>query len=260
MIDAEFSQRKTGISGYVVIRNAVELDYCVVEAVKSLLPICNEVVVADGESTDATAELVKAIGDSRIRILSYPWPNPHRAIHFFTDWLNWTRERLDYSYQITVDGDEVLCPSSYDMVIRLYQENKCGIFERLNFWKDAQHLAPRNRVCGDTVARCGPSDLFCCSDEPYPRVNPNLRTNAEPFPSLRIFHYGFLRKPDAFVKKADAIQNMFFGSTDSRLTEQVAKGERWDARDYFPGERLRPFEGQHPEVARAWLTERGYSL
>lgn len=253
---------KPGLSGYVCVRNATVYDYPISEAVLSLVPVCDEVLISCADSDDDTWEICADLVwlDSRVKLYGYPWDNPHRDIHFWTRWMNFARNQLSYDTQLELDADEVLDPAGYDQIRAMKSTGCSAMFQRLNFWKDAQHLAPHNRVCGEMVARLGPTSLYMPSDEPQPAVHPNVRTNAAPFPSLRIFHYGFLRKPDAFVKKADAINQMFFGSTDPRLAEQVAKGERWDNRDYFSGEPLRPFNEQHPEVARRWLQERGYSL
>lgn len=247
------------ISGYVCARNAVLLDYSLMEAVRSLIPVCDEVVVSDGESEDSTVDLVKSIGDSRVRVITYPWPSPNRDIHFLTDWLNWTRERLSYEYQITVDADEILAPSAYPVVKMLSEKGWCGLFKRYNFWKDAKHLAPPNRVCGDYVARCGPSNLFACSDEPIPRKSPNLRTTAEHHDGLTIFHTGFIRRPMAFIAKSEAVQNMFFGSCDPRLLKFKESGEDWRNGEYFDNLPLETFHGEWPELALPWLKERGYA-
>lgn len=252
---------KPGISGYVCVRNAELLDYCVVEAVSSLIPICDEVVVSDGESTDATREMVASIGDSRVRVITYPWPYPHCDDKFLVKWLNWTRGHLSYDYQITLDADEVLSPASYGIVDELARVGgrACAIFSRLNFWQDAQHLAPLNTVCGDTVARCGPTNLYMTSDEPFPAASPNVRELATEIHGLTIFHYGFLRRPEAFMRKSHEVQNMFMGSVDNRILEMEAAGKKWTERDYFEGAALRPFHGQHPPVAHKWLLERGHT-
>lgn len=250
---------KPGISGYVAVRNAELLDYCVAEAVKSLIPICDEVVVCDGESTDATREMIAAIGDSRIRLLTYPWPNPHNNPKFWVQWLNWTRERLHYDFQMTLDADEVLAPVSYDQVQDLAKRGESGIFHRLNFWKDAQHLAPLNTVCGDTVARCGPTELYMPSDEPIAAVSPNVREHGTLYVNLQIYHYGFLRRPDAFMRKSHEVQRMFIGSVDTRILEMQREGKRWNERDYFEGKRLREFYADHPPVAHKWLRDRGHN-
>lgn len=249
-----------GTSGYVCVRNARIFDYGVVEAVKSLLPVCDEVVVCDGESEDDTREMVESIGDSRIRLITYPWQNPVADDRFWVKWLNYARERLAFNYQITLDADEVLAETSYDKVRSLAESGECGIFTRHNFWNDAKHLAPFNTVCGDTVARCGPSSLYCPSDEPYPAVEPNIRTHAELHNELEIFHYGFIRKPDAFVRKSKAVQVMFMGSCDRRITDMEESGKPWTERDYFEGKPLRDFSGVHPAIAVPWLRERGYDV
>jgi glycosyltransferase involved in cell wall biosynthesis len=249
---------KRGISGFVCVRDAVLLDYSIREAVCSLIPCCTEVVVSDGESSDDTRAIVESIGDSRVRIVTYPWPNPKRDIHFLTNWLNWTRERLTYDYQVTIDADEIMSESAYPVIARLAEKRECGLFKRLNFWKNAQHLAPLNTVCGDYVARCGPSNLYVPSDEPNVRVNPNLRTDAEHHEGLTIFHCGFLRDPKKFLAKSEAVQEMFFGQCDPRLMEFKQSGGDWRERDYFDGAALERFDGRWPVVARDWLEQRGY--
>ena len=42
------------IAGFTFIRNAVKNDYAIVEAITSILPICDEFVVAVGKSDDDT--------------------------------------------------------------------------------------------------------------------------------------------------------------------------------------------------------------
>ena len=40
------------ISGFTFVRNAIDLYYPVVESITSILPICDEFVVAAGDSSD----------------------------------------------------------------------------------------------------------------------------------------------------------------------------------------------------------------
>lgn len=254
------------LSGLVCVRNGFELDYCWREAVHSLLPICDEVVICDGESTDGTSESIDhmVVSDSRIRAICYPWPNPERDLYFWVNWLNWARAHLRSDMMIQLDADEILDPCGYDTIKRLAGEGASAFFKRFNYWKDTRHLAPHGRACGVMVARLGPTALYLPSDEPHPRHYPNIRSDAmrQPnegeHPDLFIHHLGFLRKNDAFVRKADLIPRMFFGSTDPRISEQAATGKRWDERDYFDGIPLEAASRMIPEIAHAWLRERGY--
>lgn len=253
-------QLKRGLSGYIPVRNAKNLDYCLREAVESLLPVCDQVVIADGESDDGTKDTIFDlwVNEPKIRWVTYPWPNPVNQPDFFVRWIQFARQHLEYDMQLELDADEVLDPISHDKIREIVARKGSANFKRLNFWKNAQHLAPHNRCCGTMVARLAPSHLYMPSDEPNPAVEPNARTYAETIPGLQIFHYGFLRNPDAFVRKSREVQNMFFGSVDSRITEMADQGKRWDDREYFDIP-LQAYRGTHPLVAHKWLRDRGYS-
>ena len=61
------------ISGFTIVRNAVMLDYPIVPAIRSILELCDEVVVNVGKSDDHTRDLVTGLGDPRVRILDSVW-------------------------------------------------------------------------------------------------------------------------------------------------------------------------------------------
>src|SRR5438132_3681312 len=61
------------VSGFTLVRNAVKLDYPIVPAIRSILELCDEVVVNVGKSDDDTRDVVAALGDPRIRILDSAW-------------------------------------------------------------------------------------------------------------------------------------------------------------------------------------------
>src|SRR3954451_15788857 len=61
------------VSGFTIVRNAIKLDFPVEASIRSLLPVCDEVVVNVGRSDDATLDLVRSIADPKIRILESAW-------------------------------------------------------------------------------------------------------------------------------------------------------------------------------------------
>ena len=61
------------ISGSTIVRNAIKYGYPVVEAIRSVLPICDEYIVNVGDSSDGTLELVKSINDPKIKIFERVW-------------------------------------------------------------------------------------------------------------------------------------------------------------------------------------------
>ncbi|MBC7450898.1 MAG: glycosyltransferase family 2 protein, partial [Cytophagales bacterium] len=57
------------VAGCTFIRNAVKYDYPIVEAITSILPLCDEFIVALGNSDDTTEQLIRSIGSPKIKII-----------------------------------------------------------------------------------------------------------------------------------------------------------------------------------------------
>lgn len=269
------SNLQRGLSGYIPVRNGDRLDYCWREAAESLLPICDELILCDSDSTDGTRETMDAWAarNPKIRVLNRPWPvlptfeqwqhdmpRPPSDPMMLIKWLNWIREHCHYDMQITTDADEVLDPRSYPAIREAVKERGCRYFRRLNFWQDAQHLIPDGHVCGTNVARLGPTELPMCSDEPRPDGEPEIRKRATFDDSLRFFHYGFLRKPAAFFEKAKVMHLALHSSYDPRLVEAERTGQPWYQLSKWPDEipLVTYGDSYHPPQAIEWLRFRGY--
>ncbi len=66
------------VAGFTFVRNALLYDYPVVEAITSILPLCDYFMVAVGKSDDDTLGLVRGIGDPKINILETVWDDSLR--------------------------------------------------------------------------------------------------------------------------------------------------------------------------------------
>lgn len=253
-----------GLSGFVMTRNCRRLDYCYELAIESLLPVCDEVLVCDSDSDDGTREELDlwAMNELKLRVINRPWPNPVGDTHFLVRWINHAREHLKYSMQLNLEADEVIPPSAYPAIRQAVDNRECRTFHRLNFWRDSEHLAPDGTYCGTTVGRLGNQELWMSSDAPDPHGPQDLVSRAilaGQDPRLQIFHYGALRKPEAFVKKSWVMQTAIFNTMDERLKTAEKTGVHWETLCDFGGLPLIPFRGAHPKVAEGWLRERGYS-
>jgi len=61
------------ISGCTIVRNAIKLQYPVIESISSILPICDEFIVVVGDSDDGTLALIKSIASPKIKIVETTW-------------------------------------------------------------------------------------------------------------------------------------------------------------------------------------------
>lgn len=252
------------LAGILCIRNGLELDYCFREAGESLLAVCDELVICDCDSTDGTRAVIDewALREPRINICNFPWTDPKGTNEFWLDWLNYARQHAKSEHVMFLDADEVLHEDSFDTVRRAANNGLAGFCHRYNFWKDAQHLIPQGECCGHEVLRIGPKNYWYPSDYPDPHGrDKEIIAIAIPL-DIKIFHYGFIRKREAFFKKARVIQGIWANTFDPRLEAAEKFDGVWSTMPGVTGweNKLVDFTGTHPKFAHAWLRERGYEI
>ena len=67
------------IAGFTIIRNAIKFDYPVVEAINSILSICDKFYVGVGNSEDETRKLIENINSDKIIIIDTVWDDSLRT-------------------------------------------------------------------------------------------------------------------------------------------------------------------------------------
>lgn len=253
------------LGGNVCIRNGLSLDYCFREAIESLLPICDKVYVSDGESEDGTKELLQewANREPKLFVSTYIWPRPKADIDFWVNWLNANRKHIGEDFHIQLDADEVLHENSYPILEELKKNTKpSGRVSlrcvRYNFWRDAKSLIPPGHCLGHRVVRVAPTNIWLPSDGEHALGCEAISITQES--AMEIFHYGFLRKRDAYFKKSKQLHGFFFGTYDDRLTEAEKSDGNWmeNIKDVPWTSQLQGFNGTHPARMKSWLDERGY--
>lgn len=254
------------LGGFVCVRNNFRLDYCADLAVQSLLEVCEEVVVCDSDSTDGTTEFFQrwAEIEPRIKLINMPWTNPKGVSHnHWIEWLNYAREHLATPHSVYVDADEILDlrPESIAALREAVEGRKSLRVDRLNFYRDPQHLIPDGECCGKWCVRVGPSEYRSVSDQPIHPGEERIVDEAINEPRIKIFHIGFLRDKDAFYRKARAVLDIWFNRFDSRLEEGEKKGiPVWETECEWI-DRIVPYtENYYPEPVKNWLIGRGHTF
>ena len=101
------------ISGFTFIRNGETLGYPFVPSIRSLLPLCDELIVNVPRSTDGTLSAVRSIGDPKIRILESEWDETDRkngqVLSYHT---NLALDQCTGDWCVYIQGDEVLHENS----------------------------------------------------------------------------------------------------------------------------------------------------
>ncbi len=67
------------ISGFSYVRNGIQYQYPFLASIQSILPICDEFVLAIGDSQDGTRDAVLALNNPKIRIIDTVWDDEMRV-------------------------------------------------------------------------------------------------------------------------------------------------------------------------------------
>ncbi len=243
------------LSGFTIVRNAVTLDYPIIPAVRSLLDVCDEVVVNVGRSDDGTRELVAGLGDPRVRILDTVWDfsRGSTALAVETDR---AMAACRGAWGLYVQADEVLDERGAEIL-----KQRVGEWDRdarvegllvdyLHFYGDFDTLATDRHWYRREVrcVRLG-QDVRSYQDAQGFRVGPEERRVRARATGARMFHYGWARPPAALRRKLAASRDIFTEVPD-RTAARAARGRL----DWTP--LLRRFTGEHPRAAHDWVAER----
>lgn len=251
------------ISGFSFVRNGVSLYYPVVEAIKSILPICDEFVVAVGEgsSGDTTRADIDAIGDPKIKIIDTKWDEKYfkRGVinAMQTDI---AQQACSGDWLFYVQADEVVhekyLPIIQDRCAELLEKKEVEglLFRYKHFWGDYQHYHNTHGWYPNEIriVRNLPSIHSWQSAQSfrhfYPYIEPRQETGTTKLTVARvdaeIYHYGWVRPPHLMQNKRRALDSVHWGR---KKAESFYSGQP-EYFDYGPLDQLSVFDDSHPAV------------
>lgn len=241
------------IIGFSLVANAVRLDFPILEALRSILPLCDEVVVNVGPSGDGTLELVRSLEDPRLRIIEGGWdPAPGGAMLAVET--GRALEACQGDWAIYIQADEVLHESGLGP-LRSAMEGARGDAQIEGLLVDFVHLYGNTEWQGTgrawyrrevRVVRPG-SDAHSFEEAQGFRAGPSHRRLRARSSGASYYHYGWARPVEALAVKREIDNALFYQGKPRR--GPVTTHLPWDVG-------LRPFGGRHPEVMRRWIAAR----
>jgi glycosyltransferase involved in cell wall biosynthesis len=245
------------IIGFTFIRNAIRYDYPIVEAIRSILPLCEQVIVAVGNSDDDTLGLIQQlqIETGKIQIIETVWDDTLRengAVLAIETNKAFDAVPNDADWCIYIQGDEILHEAGHEEIrtqLAQYQHDKQVDGFVLNYqhfygsydyvgtsrgWYRREIRIIRNdkriRSYRDAQGfRRGKKKLNVCALDAY------------------VYHYGWVRPPKAMQAKNLSLQRYWFTEAEIAQHWQVDAAEF----DYSQITGLARFEGAHPAVMQA---------
>ncbi len=245
------------IIGFTMVRNARLLDYPLEESVRSMLPICTEVVVNVCESEDDTLQIVQSIGDPKLVIIESPWDENLREGGRILSWeTNRALTACEGDWGLYLQADEVLHEDDLEKIEDSANKHVNNpqieglLFDYIHFFggydfyqKSREWYRREVRVVrlGIGVQSFGDAQGF--------RLNGRKLHVA--LSGGRIFHYGWVRRPQVMGSKYRELDRLYHD--DQWLSDTHPQDYQYF--DYGQPDNLARFTGTHPRVMEKRIAE-----
>ena len=251
------------VSGFTFVRNAVKYDYPVVESIASILPLCDEVIVAVGQSEDGTRALIGSIGSPKIRIIDTVWDESLReGGRVLAVETNKAFDAIssDSTWAIYIQADEVF-----------HEDGLTGLSEAMKYYE--AHREVEGFVL-NYLHFYGSYDFIADSRKWYRkevrviRNDKNIRSykDAQGFrkegKKLRVkpvgvtmFHYGWVKPPENIRSKLKYFHTLWH---DEEWMEK--NRPELESFDYSGIDSLTRFKGTHPSIMQNRISQKNWKF
>jgi glycosyltransferase involved in cell wall biosynthesis len=241
------------VVGFSLVANAVRLDFPVLEALRSILPLCDELVVNVGPSQDGTLDLIRGLGDARLRVIEGTWdPGLGGAVLAVETERALAACRGDWA--IYIQADEVLHESGLPLLRSAMEETR-GNPRVEGLLVDFVHLYGNTDWQGTgrtwyrrevRVVRPG-SDTHSYEEAQGFRAGSSHRKLRARRSGATYYHYGWARPMEALNAKREVDNALYYAGASRR--RPLAPRLAWDVG-------VRRFGGAHPGLMRDWIASR----
>ncbi|MGH7180986.1 MAG: glycosyltransferase [Nitrospiraceae bacterium] len=269
------------VSGFTFCRNVVKYDYPVVESIRSVLPVVDEFIVNVGRCDDGTLELIRSIGDPKIRIVESVWDETLRKDGLiYAQQTNIALSHCTGDWAFYIQADEVVHEDDLPIIQEAMRKHlgnpavKGLLFRYLHFIADYwstnpwfYHKAVRIIRNNGEVESCGDAVGFHLkATQQYLQSGPKEWL---PYSGAHIFHYGWVKDPKTMLAKVKEQITVYHGATPPPQQAVLYTQDAFQYEDYAV---LKEFSDRHPSVMQAkigraqrwrprrnrWLTWRFY--
>ncbi|MBT8131129.1 MAG: glycosyltransferase family 2 protein [Xanthomonadales bacterium] len=242
------------VCGFCIVKDAVKYDYPVVEAISSILPLCDKVIVSVGDCDDGTRELIAGIGDEKIEIVDSVWDSTlKKGGKVLSAETNKVLDIVpgEYHWIFNIQADEVVHERYWPEIRQSMKTNLDDrkidglIFRYRHFFGTYDYVADSRRWYRHEIRVVrNDSSIRSWNDAQGFRKRDGSKIRGVSSGG-EIYHYGWVRPPKLMKEKVDGAKN-YWSSSSKHIRVMDQEGEVFVYENAYDS--LSRFRGTHPAV------------
>jgi len=251
------------VSGFTIIKNAVVNDYPIVEAINSILPVVDEMIVLVGDCSDGTLELIAGIADTKIKIHHSVWnaalqqggqvlaAETDKAFALINPLADWA---------FYIQADEVVHEKYYEAIkaaCEKYQNDKAVmglLFNYLHFYGTYDYVGDSRRWynCETRIIRNNKNITSYKDAQGFRMGQKKLLVKAI---DAFVYHYGWVKSPQQMLNKQRHVARYWDSTAEAQ--PPLTPADFFDFKDF---DSLAKFTGTHPAAMQQRIALQNWSL
>lgn len=251
------------VAGFSFIRNAEKFDYPIKEALLSILPLCDDVYVAVGNSEDNTLELVKSISP-KIKTYNTEWDDSlrkgGRVLAVETD-KALAQINDSYDWAVYIQGDEVLHEDGIEPIRKAMKDYQNQdpvdglLLKYRHFYGSYDYIGDSYNWYRNEIRVIKPGrEIYSYGDAQGFRKKQNKKLKVKQVEAY-MHHYGWVKDPRAMQKKQETFHKLWHD--DQWVQDHVIAAESFD---YSGISSLAKFLDTHPKVMQERIQDKNWEF
>jgi hypothetical protein len=240
------------VSGFTIIRNGIKYFYPFREAILSILPLCDELIVNVGDSEDNTYNAIKSIESNKIKIIRRTWDMTLReGGKLLSVETNAALNECTGDWGVYIQADEILHEKYIDTVKNAMQyslnlDSVEGLrFRYRHFYGSYDYYQDNYRNWYIKEIRVIKLNRGIVSWGDAMNFKHKNGSSLKPTDiDAEIYHYGWVRPPDTMMQKRLDFHKLYY--TDEEMLQSFIPSLKLDDLG-----NLKKYNSTHPEVMKA---------
>ncbi len=256
------------ITGVTIIKNAVKNDYPIKEAITSILPMVDEMIVSIDRGEDETDELIKSIASEKIKIVYSTWDmNLRKGGKVYAVETNKAVAHVsaDTDWVFYIQADEVIHEKYHAVILEAankYRANdkvKGLLFKYLHFYASYDYVGDSRKWYNYEV-RMIKNDRRIVSYKDAQGFRVGKKKLDVVLVNAEVYHYGWVKSPELMRRKQLDTAKYYHGGlgNESIINSAVVNVDLFDFEENFDS--LRKFTGVHPKVMKQRIGKKNWQI